>query len=729
MIRSYFGNSCRKIYGLLAAAGLSVSAYAQPLEDMRLEFQDSGVVATILLTGPVQYQSHFPASHGDTLEIFYERVKGPAGDEKWADNEVLKSPPSGLIPSFTVTTRDQNVKPKLVVQFSREAEYSVSMGKDNRSLLITIKPEKRPVLSATLTALPVIKPEVAVAAGATAMQVQMAEVNTQARALMVKGREALVAKNNEVAVDNFNKLLLLPPNDYTQDGQEWVGVARQRAGQLDKAKVEYDLYLRLYPNGEGASRVAQRLNTLGDRPDDPKPTIVQTKERKKQAARWLYFGGVSSHYYYGSSKTDSTFVLNNTSTTTSQSSVDQSMLISTVNASQRYLSEEFDGRLVFSDVNMLNFVDNQPSQNRLNVAYGEIKGRTSDYLVRVGRQSSMGSGVQSRFDGIAGGYGDSRSFRVNAVAGRVADYSDSSKPRFAGLSVESGMMSFYGINQTVDGVQDRRALGTEFRYYQEKQTVYALLDYDAYFKAVNTAQIMGSNSMPGYNLNYMIDHRKPLSIRNALNGAGTSSVSTMLQAVSPTGLRQLALARTSISNLGQVGVSVPVRKNWQAIGTLRVSNTTGVSGIDPTGLSGYDAASPTSAALVGSTTALPGRGLEKGLTGQVIGSNLLREGDTWSASLSFSNGSAVKGNSLFFYNHTQFNSGWTMDSSLQFSNHTDQNGGTSKRTAPMVRGSYRIRDELYVDGDFGLEFANYSGPTQSDKTTRTTYSLGMRWDF
>ena len=60
-------------------------------------------------------------------------------------------------------------------------------------------------------------------------------------------------------VDALNKLLLLPPNDYTQDGQEWIGVARDRAGQDDKAKVEYDLYLRMYPEGPGAARVAQRM--------------------------------------------------------------------------------------------------------------------------------------------------------------------------------------------------------------------------------------------------------------------------------------------------------------------------------------------------------------------------------------------------------------------------------------------------------------------------------------
>lgn len=47
----------------------------------------------------------------------------------------------------------------------------------------------------------------------------------------------------------------------------------------------------------------------------------------------------------------------------------------------------------------------------------------------------------------------------------------------------------------------------------------------------------------------------------------------------------------------------------------------------------------------------------------------------------------------------------------------------------MLRGSYRLRETLYIDADGGLEFINYSGPSQSTKTTRYSYSLGFRWDF
>jgi hypothetical protein len=731
------------LLGLVMLAAPMSALYAQPLDDVSLEYQSQGVVATIRLTGPVQYLRHFPESHGNTLEIYYDRVLDATSNETWQDNEVRHSPPSRLIPGFTVTTRnqqpkcdqqdprdqqtkcDQQTKPKLVIEFSREAEFSVAPGKDNRTLLITIRPDKQPVSEEPLPFLPAIRPEAVPAAGATlkADEVAAAEINKEARALMVQGREALAANNNEAAVYALNKLLLLPPNAYTQDGQEWVGVARERAGQPDKAKVEYDLYLRLYPGGSGAARVAQRLDGLSGSGRASKPMAV-VPEKKKQAASMMAFGSVTSRYYFGTSKSEYNYTFNNAPMTDTQSYTDQSMLITSVDASERYRSENYDGRLVFRDTDTRSFLSSQPSRNRVTAAYGEIKGRTQNYLMRVGRQSSSGAGVLGRFDGLAGSYGEAQDMRVNAVAGSLADFSQGGKPRFFGASVDRGAFSFYGINQTVDGVLDRRAVGTEFRYFDDKKTAFGLLDYDAYFKTVNAAQFMGMSKLsdfkllPNAMLSVMVDHRKTpsLSIRNALNGAATSSVSDLQQATSASSLRNLALARTATSNMGQVGITVPLREKWQVGGDFRLSKTTGLEASGATALEGILAATPS-------------RGTERSVSGQVIGSGLAKLGDIWSGSLTFSSSSAANGHSLFFYNHTQFISGWMMDVSLQLSGYKDQFGGTTSRTSPMLRGTYRLNERFTIDADCGYERINYDGTQMSSRTQRLFMSGGVRWDF
>jgi hypothetical protein len=483
--------------------------------------------------------------------------------------------------------------------------------------------------------------------------------------------------------------------------------------------------------------------------------MSEVQERKKQAPSAMAFGSISSRYYFGRSKIDTRNTFNGDTTVDSISLTDQSMLITSVDASERFRSEERDARLVFRDVSAKNFVANQPSRNRVNAAYGEVKGRTQEYLVRLGRQSSMGAGVLGRFDGIAGSYGNAQDLRVSAVTGSLVDYSQGPKPRFVGASVDKGAFTFYGINQTLEGLQDRRAIGSEVRYFDEKKSAFGVLDYDTYFKAVNTAQIVGTSKLADSpaTVNFFIDHRKApsLSIRNALMGSASSSIGALQQSLSQTpvagSLRDLAIARTATSNMGQIGITTPWREKWQVGGDFRVTNTTGLSSsgqsqaVDANGIPVVDASgkpvliSSCSGAVVaqGCITAQPTRGVEKSMTGQIIGSSLYKQGDLWSGSLTFSTSSASNGHSLYIYNHTLFNSGWTMDTSLQVSGYKDQYGGTTNRVWPMLRGAYRLKEQLYLDADFGYELIDYTGHQNnifiSSKTSRLSYSAGLRLDF
>ena len=703
----------RLLFLLCLLAGMNAGVtLAQPLDEVTLEYQSTGIVATIHMTAPVRYLRHFPLNGGATLEIFYERVPGVVVDEVWKDNEVRQSPPSKLFPAFTVTTRDQQTQPRLVIQFAREAQFSVAPGPDQRSFLLTIKPDRVAAEPVALPLLPTVRPLPATPPA----DANLAENNRQGFALMTDARAALAAKKHDAAIEALNKLLLLPPNDYTEVAQEWVGVARERAGQFDKAKTEYDLYLNLYPQGEGVPRVMQRLAGLGDK--ESGPGIVEAVE-KKQAARWSTFGGITSRYYTSRSKVDSTTIFNNVSDTQSLSLTDQSMLITTEDVSGRYVTDEYDGRLVFRGSQTKNFLDDQSGQNRVSALYGELKGRTRDYLVRMGRQSATGGGVGGRFDGVSGGYGDAQDLRVNGVAGALVDYSSGTKPVFYGASADSGAYSAYLINQTVESVLDRRAVGTEWRYFQDKRFAYALIDYDTNFNALNAAQLTGTLGLTGMSLNMMLDHRKTpsLSIRTALNGANTSSIGDLQQALSASALRDLALARTATSNMGQVGVTLPLNKKFQVGGDLRLSNTSGME------------ASGTLNSPEGFVAAIPSRGTEKIVSGQVIGSGLYKAGDIWSLSGSVGSSGTVNSTSLYFYNHTTLDKGWTLDSSLQLYRQTDQFNAVTTRFSPMVRGEYALNEQLTFDVDGGIESTKNDGAQVSTKTLRIFASAGLRWYF
>jgi hypothetical protein len=142
--------------------------------------------------------------------------------------------------------------------------------------------------------------------------------------------------------------------------------------------------------------------------------------------------------------------------------------------------------------------------------------------------------------------------------------------------VDKGAFTFYGINQTLEGIQDRRAVGTEVRYFDEKKSAFGSLDYDTYFKALNAVQFVGTSKVADSPtaVNFMIDHRRApsLSIRNALNGSASAAISalqlSLQQSRVPYSLRDLAIARTATSNMGQIGITTPWRENGRLVVTF-----------------------------------------------------------------------------------------------------------------------------------------------------------------
>lgn len=719
----FIGRLCGYIICTLSMLGLAIEASAQPLEDVSLRYGEDGIVATITLSGPVRYLRHNPLNHGKTLEIYYDRLPDSSGVE-WRDSDTLQSPPTSLIPSFTVTTQDQKIRPKLVIEFSRPAQFSVAPGSDNRSFQITIKPDKRELtLSQVIPLLPTVKPLAMQPVPATQAA---AEVNQQAFEMMNAGRTALAGNDNSGAIEIFNKLLSLPPNPYTQDAQEWIGVARERAGQSDRAKAEYELYLKLYPQGEGVDRVKIRLAGLGKGAQESKPLMGGGGAETRRSQSMIY-GGISSHYYRGSSTTDSTYLFNNVPTTTTNSATDQSMLVTTADATGRFVGDKYDNRLVFRDVQTHNYLPNTSGSssyaqntNRVYSAYWETIDRQDDYSVRLGRQSTTGAGVLGRYDGVSGSYGNPDDWRVHAVMGRNADFSSLSKPTFYGTSVDRGPVSLYVINQSVEGVLDRRAIGIEEHYFKSGNTSYAQVDYDVSFRALNIAMLNSTLAIgnDGSNINFIVDHRRTpsLSISNALIGATTTSVSTLLQQMTENQLRSLAQARTATSDFSQIGFTHPLSKQWLVGSDLKFSR---VSGLPASGTN----------TVTGILVATPGTGLQRTLTVQLIGNNLMTASDTWSASLNLMRGENINGQSLYMYNRTITGQKWTMDTAWLYYKQDSLTSGNIVRNTPSIRTTYQYANQLSFDGEIGLEMTRTTGSTQNLKTRRTYGALGFNLNF
>jgi len=715
----------RGYFHLLVLLGtLMGAATAQPLEDVTLRYGEKGIVATIAMTSPVHYLRHSPSKKGRTLEIFYDRAPGATLNEKWVNNEVRKSPPSSLIPSFTVTTRNQTTKPKLVIKFKRTANYTVTPGKDGRSLLVTIRPDKvQASAKKSLRKLPLIRYEKKFAADADPVLVKIAK---QARDLMIQGRDALRSKDNAAAVVAFNQLLLLPPNDYTQSGQEWVGVARERVGQINKAKIEYELYLTLYPTGKGTNVVRQRLGKLSGKRSKKVVMDRQGVETGRQTARLITFGGITSRYYWGNSAVDSSYIFNNAQITDSYSLVDNSSLVTNIDATARYITDDYDNRLVFRDVIGQDFINDPASTNRVYSAYAEVKDLKLDYLLRVGRQSPRQGGVWGRFDGVSGeyaflgGYGFMEGLRIKASAGELTDYSDDNQPNFTAASWERGMFSGYYVNQELEGYLDRRAVGGEFRYFEKGVTAYTQVEYDTYFDELNTILFSGTLDIGGdTTLSLLADHRRAptLSMRNALFSSTTSSLDLLMQSMTSEELRALAKARTATSDFIQIGATRKMTKKWQVNGVFKLSN---ISGLPESGGEGQ---------VEGHLLATDGAGIESTVIVQATGNNLFIRNDVFASSATVMGGASRNAYSLHAFYQMHFSDKWMLNTSMMIYTQKDPVNGKLNRYSPMLRTSYVFTDKLSADADMGVDFTDSEGSTSSNTATRSYFSVGMRWDF
>ena len=553
---------------------------------------------------------------------------------------------------------------------------------------------------------------------------------------MVKGHDALKNSQYGTAIEYFNKVLLLPPSKYSQDAQEFVGVAREDAGQKFKAQREYESYLKMYSSGEGVARVKDRLAKLSaEQPVQVAGQAASPKQdisNEKKNFRTVSNGSVSVNYYNGVSQTVLAGVPSPTGAVT-----DQSMIITNVNASLRSSNDRYDNRLVFQDTYNQNYLITQAGQtnpNRVSAAYYDFKDKVIDFSGRVGRQSPSGGGVMGRFDGISAGYGITRDLQVLSSTGLLSDYPTGSQPTFysVGLGLKNGAHwggSIYYVSQKTNGLVDRSSVGAEMRYFDVNKNAFSMVDYDTFFNVLNMALLQGSiNGAPGTTYNFLVDHRRSpsISLSNALNGS-PSTMNVMLQnGFTIDDLKALALLRTATSDSASAGVTTQINEKWQTGADINISKTTGLpeSGTNVTGsLDGYSPGSPST-------------GANYGANARLIGNGIFSAHDVSVFSVGYTSSAMSKGENVSFSNHLSLAEKWGVDSSLRLNWQSSYDFITGLQTgsvatvSPAFRLSYQVRSNVNLEFDYGIDITDNT-PTsgQASKTTRNYFSFGGRWDF
>ena len=387
--------------------------------------------------------------------------------------------------------------------------------------------------------------------------------------LMADAKRAMTAGEISRAIQIYTKVLQQPPNESQRAAQEFLALARERNGQMAHAKAEYERYLELYPEGPGTDRVQQRLAALlaasTSAPGSPRSEGVAAS---REPSPWKIRSFMAQHYRRDVNQ------LNDLDEVTSQSSLYTDVSIDARRRGERF---DFSTRLTGGHRYDLLGDESRSSGNdfRLSYLYADVLDTRTRLRGRLGRQTRNTGGVLGRFDGLNVTYTLNERVRFDAVAGEPVystASSDEQSRRFYGVSsnftpfsdtLEFGL--FY-LQQEIDNLTDRQAIGTEVRYFGESTSVWGSMDYDTAFSELSSAFLHGSWRLPGrLTLSGSIDRRRSpfLSLGNALFGQSSQDFGLLVDTLTEEQLRQQALDRSALTSTATIGLSRPLSPRLQ----------------------------------------------------------------------------------------------------------------------------------------------------------------------
>ena len=513
--------------------------------------------------------------------------------------------------------------------------------------------------------------------------------------LMVDARQAMTEGEVSRAVQIYTKVLRAPNHDRHAQAQEYLALAREKNGQTAHAKAEYQRYLSQYPESEGAPRVRQRLAALlatDRKAANPIVNVEETNTVQPNARQsdWRVQTFVSQYYRRDVNQ------LNEENDVVSQSS-----LYSDINLDARRRGNRFDFSSRLSAGYRNDFLgEDQGSGNSLRVsyAYADLADAETGLIGRIGRQSRNTGGVLGRFDGVNLSYQAAEQVLINTVVGTPVNSSSDgidSARMFYGLSVDYvppidnlELGAFY-VAQEIEGIDDRQAIGGEFRYFGEKQNFWGLLDYDTLYNELGSAFLQGSwrvSSRLSVHGSMNRRHSPYLSTRNSMIGQPVEGFSEMLVLFTPEEIHQLSIDRSPLSTSYSVGLSQSFSPRFQI--NFDANQTT----IDATPDSGGIAATQESSYQYFSTT--------------LVASSLLKEGDVSMISVRVSDSESTKVLSLNLDSRFPLGERWRINPRLRIDQRQIMSDGSDEWIfTPGVRIQLRQSRKYRFEFEAGKRFS------------------------
>ncbi|VAW96645.1 hypothetical protein MNBD_GAMMA22-1030 [hydrothermal vent metagenome] len=553
--------------------------------------------------------------------------------------------------------------------------------------------------------------------------------------LFAKGKLALVEKNFRIAISFFTKVSEIGRGDKKQQALEFIGLAREKNGQIAHAKAEYKKYLKLYPDGIGHERVKQRLEGLLTAQLAPKRKLVSKKKEEKESS-WDYFSTVSQNYRNQISVREE-----------GQSTTDNSVS-SYFNTSGRKRGEKYDLKFQFDMDHRYDFTKDarKVSDFGLSTAYFDYISLTGLGTVRLGRQSRSSGGILGRFDGVWYGYPLTNDVKLNLVAGlpvvSSSGVSVNSEQQVFGVSADFDEVlkrldiSTFLVQQNRSGIVDRRAVGTEIRFIADRSSYFGILDYDINFNRLNTVQFVGNWLFKNNaSVNFVFDRRSSpiITTSNALIGQGFTTLQELRNIISDEEIKKLAIARTSSYDSLSLSGNYPINNTYSLSADLNISKTGSSSTtftpenvkFDSNGNPILDVNGNPGTTVAG--TQAVGPDYFYGIT--LIGSNLFSKRDTNILTLRQSTGSS-RSTSIDARSQFNLNKKWRMRPRLRYDIRTRSvNASKSNRITTSTRFDYRYTRELQFQMEVTADFTTTTTNGLTSNDTDYSIDLSYIYDF
>ena len=543
------------------------------------------------------------------------------------------------------------------------------------------------------------------------------ESDTKIVQLMEDARRAMIAGEISRAIQIYTKVLQQPPNEHQRDAQEYLALARERNGQLAHAKAEYQRYLSVYPDSEGADRVRQRLAALlaSSGGSDRQVQTMTAGGSSRRASDWNVRTFASQFYRRDANQ------LNDQDEVISQSSIYTDISVDARRRGERF---DFSARLTGGHrYNLLDQPERDDNNVRLSYAYADIADSKTRLRGRFGRQTRNSGGVLGRFDGLNLTYGLTERVELEAVFGKpvysTANGVDSDRT-FYGLSAGFGPIGdnldirAFVLQQDIGGLTDRQAVGGELRYFGENKSFWGMLDYNPEFGELGSVFIQGSWRLPSnFTITGLYDQRQSpyLSLGNAMIGQFVEDFSELTILYTEDEIRQFAIDRSATTSTASLGLSRPLTPK------LQLGFNASHSSVEETPESGGVLANPASTYIYYSL--------------DLVASSLFTERDVTIFALRFSDSESSNVTTLNIDFRFQIGRAWRISPRIRVDYRKFNTDGSEQWIyTPGLRLEYRLGRKVRFELMAGKQFSTRELTSNLDEDRESYYfNLGYQLFF